>query len=136
MQKNFDVGFIVSILGSIVTYLLGGIDSLLQVLLIFMVVDYITGLAKGYVKKELNSTIGFRGLLKKALILFVLIVAVQLDKVAETEQAFRTVVAWFYIGIEGISLLENSAEIGLPVPKKLLDALKIFKDRGEERKLE
>ncbi|WIV10555.1 phage holin family protein [Proteiniborus sp. MB09-C3] len=131
MQKNFDFGVIVSIGGSIVTYLLGGIDSLLQVLLIFIVLDYITGIAKGYVKKELNSTIGFRGILKKALILCVLIIAVQLDKVAETDQAFRTVVAWFYIGIEGISLLENAAEIGLPVPKKLLEALKILKDRGE-----
>ena len=89
-----------------------------------MVLDYATGMMWAYIQKTLNSQIGFRGLIKKCMILVVLIIAVLLDRMINSGTAvFRTLVCYFYIANEGISLLENVSHLGLPIPDKLKNAL-------------
>jgi toxin secretion/phage lysis holin len=123
----------IAVLGTFFTYFFGGWDTVLLVLVAFIVLDYCTGVLGAFIQKEVSSSIGARGILKKATILIVLIVAVLLDKLIGNEgQVFRTAVCYFYICNEGISLLENIAKIGVPVPRKLLDVLVQIKDKGEQ----
>lgn len=120
---------IVAMIGTGLTWLFGTWDKALAILILFIILDYITGVIKGYVKKELSSDIGLHGIARKAVILIVLIVAVALDRLLDTGNwVFRTLVCYFYIANEGISLLENCAALGLPIPEKLKDALAQLKD--------
>ncbi|WP_346980385.1 phage holin family protein [Clostridium perfringens] len=130
MDKIFDyLKFIVITLGTGFTWLFGAWDTPLIVLVVFMVLDYITGLTRGYINKELSSDVGLKGIVRKAMIFIVLIVAVMLDRLLNTGSwMFRTLVCYFYIANEGISLVENGAALGLPIPEKLKDALVQLKD--------
>ena len=122
MEKVFNS--IVAVVATFFTYLFGGWDIALIVLVAFMVLDYATGMMWAYIQKTLNSQIGFKGLIKKCMILVVLIIAVLLDKMINSGTAvFRTLVCYFYIANEGISLLENVSHLGLPIPDKLKNAL-------------
>ena len=122
MEKVFNS--IVAVISTFFTYLFGGWDIALIVLVAFMVLDYATGMMWAYIQKTLNSQIGFRGLIKKCMILVVLIIAVLLDRMINSGTAvFRTLVCYFYIANEGISLLENVSHLGLPIPDKLKNAL-------------
>ena len=122
MEKVFNS--IVAVIATFFTYLFGGWDIALIVLVAFMVLDYATGMMGAYIQKTLNSQIGFRGLIKKCMILVVLIIAVLLDRMINSGTAvFRTLVCYFYIANEGISLLENVSHLGLPIPDKLKNAL-------------
>lgn len=118
------VSLIVSTIGTGFTWLFGTWDMALAVLILCMVLDYGTGLLRAYVNKEVSSDRGLRGIARKAVIFVVLILAVALDRLLNTGQwVFRTVVCFFYIANEGISLLENCAGLGLKIPDKLKDAL-------------
>ncbi|GFZ32561.1 hypothetical protein CSC2_30870 [Clostridium zeae] len=100
-----------------------------MVLIAFMVLDYTTGIIKAYINKIISSDVGLKGIARKSVIFIVLIVAVLLDKLLNTGTwVFRTLVCYFYIANEGISLLENCVELGLPVPDQLQDALVQLKD--------
>ena len=122
MEKIFNS--IVAVVATFFTYLFGGWDIALIVLVAFMVLDYATGVIWAYIQKTLNSEIGFKGLVKKCMILVVLVVAVLLDRMINSGTAvFRTLVCYFYIANEGISLLENVSNLGLPIPDKLKVAL-------------
>ena len=122
MEKVFNS--IVAVIATFFTYLFGGWDIALIVLVAFMVLDYATGMMWAYIQKTLNSQIGFRGLIKKCMILVVLIIAVLLDRMINSGTAvFLTLVCYFYIANEGISLLENVSHLGLPIPDKLKNAL-------------
>lgn len=110
--------------GGILGAFLGGLDSLLYMLIGFVVADYITGISAAIVEKKLSSQIGFKGILQKIAI-FVL---VGLGHVIDSQMigagsTIRTAVIMFYLSNEGISITENVARIGLPLPKKLLDVL-------------
>jgi len=127
MDKN-TFNFIVAGIGSILTYCFGGWDTCLIVLVIFMILDYATGLINAYIKCKINSKIGARGIVKKASIFIVLIVAVLLDRLLNSGVwVFRTLVCYFYIANEGISILENLGKCGVPLPSKLLQALEQLK---------
>lgn len=127
--------YIVALAGTGVTWLLGSWDMALTILVTFMVLDYATGLLRGYVNKELSSDIGLRGIARKAVIFVVLIVGVCLDRLINSGNwIFRTLVAYFYIANEGLSLIENCAALGVPVPDKILDALAQLKE-GEKKEL-
>ena len=116
--------YAVSVLGTILTYLFGSWDKALAILICFMVLDYITGIIKAWYKKELSSDVGLHGLARKATILIVLIIAVLLDRLLNTGTwVFRTLVCYFYIANEGISILENIAILNVPLPSKLKDVL-------------
>ncbi len=122
-------------LGTGITWLLGTWDTALVVLIVFMGLDYGTGVLRACINKEVSSDVGLKGIARKALIFVVLIVAVLLDRLLNTGTwVFRTLVCYFYIANEGISLLENCAGLGLPIPEKIKDALVQLKD-GEKKEL-
>ena len=125
MENLFDyIKLLVITLGTGLTWLLGVWDIPLVVLVVFMVLDQLTGVIRGYVNKELSSDVGLKGIARKCVILIILIVAVMLDRLLNTGSwMFRTMVAYFYIANEGISLLENCASLGAPIPEKLKHAL-------------
>ncbi len=126
---------IVMTLGTGLTWLLGTWDTAIVVLILFMALDYATGLLRAWINKEVSSDIGLRGIARKAVIFVVLIVAVMLDRLLNTGTwVFRTLVCYFYIANEGISLLENCAGLGLPIPEKIKDALAQLKE-GEKKEL-
>lgn len=132
MKMKEYINATVAAIGTGLTYIFGGWDTVIIVLVIFMALDYLTGVMAAIANKELNSNVGFKGLFKKVTILIVLIVAVLLDRLLNSDTwVFRTLVAYFYIANEAISLLENSARMGLPVPQKLLDILAQLKKKGE-----
>ena len=124
MDKGNLAKIIIAGSGTVLTWLFGAWDTALLVLIVFMVLDYATGLIKAYVNKVVSSDVGLKGIARKSLILIVLIVAVLLDRLLNAGTwVFRTLVCYFYIANEGISLLENCAQLGLPIPARLKDAL-------------
>lgn len=113
-----------------ISQLLGGWDMWLQVLVVFIILDYLTGVLAALYNKELDSSVGHRGIIKKILILCLVAVAFQLDNLAGTN-IIRFAVIGFYVGTEGLSILENAIKAGLNVPDKLKDALVQIK--GEDK---
>ncbi len=131
-MKVFDS--VVAVIATFFTYLFGGWDVALGILITFMILDYITGVVWAFIQKTLNSEVGFKGLVKKCMILVVLIIATMLDRLLNTETwIFRTLVAYFYIANEGISLLENISNLGVPIPTKIKDALEQLNKENDER---
>ncbi len=131
MEKHFNG--IVAILATFFTYLFGSWDLALQVLIVFMILNYGTGVLYAYLIGQLSSEVGFKGLVKKCMILVVLIIGVMLDRiVGNGTWVFRTLVAYFYIANEGISLLENVGNIGIPIPNKIRNALEQLNKDDEE----
>ena len=117
------------------TWLFGAWDTPLGILVLFMALDYFTGVLRGYINKDLSSNVGLHGIARKAVIFVVLIVAVALDRLLNMGNwLFRSLVCYFYIANEGLSLLENCASLGLPIPDKILDALVQLKD-GEKKEI-
>ena len=112
---------------TILYFLFGEIDISLQCLLIFIVLDYISGLIKAYCTKTLSSKIGFKGILKKVGILAIVALSVSLDRLGGNTGAIRTLVIYYFVANEGLSVLENLAEAGIPIPKSIKKALKNIK---------
>lgn len=119
-------------IGTLFIYLLGGLDVAMQCLLIAIVLDYLSGLIKAYNSKVLSSKIGFRGILKKLGILFLVMLAVVIDRVTGESGAIRTLVIYYFVANEGLSIVENLGEAGLPIPKVLKNALKILKKENSK----
>ena len=116
-------------------YFLGGCDGLLYALLAFVVVDYITGVMCAISDHTLSSEVGFKGICRKVLIFLLVGIANILDvQVIGTGSVLRTAVIFFYISNEGVSLLENAAHLGLPVPEKIKIVLEQLHDRAENGK--
>ena len=131
MEKHFNG--IVALVATFFTYLFGSWDLALQVLIVFMVLDYGTGVLYAFLNNQLNSEVGFKGLVKKLMILVVLIIGVMLDRILGTGTwVFGTLVCYFYIANEGISLLENVGNIGIPIPNKIRNALEQLNKDDEE----
>ena len=117
---------------STLTYFFGGWDVAIAVLITFMVFDYLTGVIIAIINKKLSSHIGFKGLAKKLFIIVILVVGVLLDRLINDGQwVFRSLVAYFYIANEGISIIENIAVLGVPIPKKIIDILEQIKDKHD-----
>ena len=109
---------------------LGSFDSLMYALVAFMVTDYITGVLCAIVERNLSSEIGFRGICHKVFILMLVGVANILDvHIIGSGCVLRSAVIFFYCANEGISIVENAARIGLPVPGKLTEVMKQLKDK-------
>ena len=121
-----------TVVGGWLGYFLGGCDGLLYALLAFVVIDYITGVMCAINDKTLSSAVGFRGICRKVLIFLLVGIANILDvQVIGTGSVLRTAVIFFYISNEGVSLLENAAYLGLPVPEKIKEVLEQLHDRSE-----
>ena len=114
-------------------YFLGGCDGLLYALVVFVVVDYITGVMCAINNKTLSSAVGFKGICRKVLIFLLVGIANVLDvQVIGTGSVLRTAVIFFYISNDGISLLENAGHLGLPIPEKIKIVLEQLHDRAEK----
>ena len=121
-------------IGGWLGYFLGGCDGLLIALVVFVVVDYLTGVMCAIADHKLSSAVGFKGICRKVLIFLLVGIANILDvRVIRSGSVLRTAVIFFYISNEGVSLVENAAHLGLPVPDKLKDMLEQLHDRdGKE----
>lgn len=122
-------------IGGWLGYFLGGCDGLLYALIAFAVIDYITGVMCAVADKKLSSAVGFKGICRKVLIFLLVGIANVLDvQVIGSGSVMRTAVIFFYISNEGVSLLENAAHLGLPVPEKVKTVLEQLHDRAESGK--
>ena len=120
-------------IGGWLGYFLGGCDGLVLALLLFVVMDYITVIMCAVADKKLSSEVGFKGICRKVLIFMLVGIANILDvQVIGTGSVLRTAVIFFYLSNEGISLLENAAHLGLPIPEKLKLVLEQLHERSEE----
>lgn len=120
-------------MGGWLGYLWGGMDGLMIALLVCMVLDYITGLMCAVLDRKLSSAVGFKGICKKVLILMLVGVANVVDiHVMGTGSALRGAVVCFYLSNESVSMLENAAHIGLPIPDKLRDILAQLHNRDDK----
>ncbi len=114
-------------------YFLGGCDGLLYALIAFVVIDYITGVMCAISDHTLSSEVGFKGICRKVLIFLLVGIANVMDvQIIQTGCVLRTAVIFFYISNEGVSLLENAAHLGLPVPDKIKVVLEQLHDKGTE----
>ncbi|WP_449076025.1 phage holin family protein [Ruminococcus sp.] len=114
-------------------WFLGGCDGLLYALLAFVVIDYITGIMCAVLDKKLSSEVGFKGIFKKVLIFTLIGIGHILDtRVIGSGSVMRTAVIFFYLSNKGVSLLENAAYLGLPIPQKLKSVLEQLHDRAEK----
>ena len=107
-------------------YLFGSFDIMIKTLLVFIVIDYITGIFVAVTNKKISSSLGFKGILGKITIFCLIALATSLDNILHTN-AIRLLVISFYIANEGISILENTAKLNVPYPKKLKDVLEELK---------
>lgn len=126
------IQLIFTAVGGWLGYFLGGCDGLLYALIAFVIIDYITGVMCAVIDKRLSSEVGFKGIFKKVLIFLLVGVANILDvQVIGTGSVLRTAVIFFYISNEGVSLLENVAHLGLPIPQKVKTVLEQLHERSE-----
>jgi toxin secretion/phage lysis holin len=122
--------FIFTAIGGYIGWFLGGFDGLLYALVAFVIIDYITGIMVAILEKKLSSSIGFKGIFKKVLIFtFVGIGHIVDIYILQNGSAIRTAVIFFYLSNEGLSIVENAAKIGLPVPENLK---KVFTELKKE----
>ena len=114
-------------------WFLGGCDGLLYALIAFVVIDYITGVMCAIADKKLSSATGFKGSCRKVLIFLLVGIAHILDvNIIGSGSVLRTAAVFFYISNEGVSIMENAAHLGLPVPVKLKEVLEQLHDRAEK----
>lgn len=120
-------------LGGTLGWFLGGADGFLYALIAFAVIDYITGMMCAVADRELSSKIGFKGICRKVIIFLLVGVANLLDVyIIGTGSVLRTAVIFFYLSNEGLSLLENGAHLGLPIPEKIKNVLAQLHHRSEK----
>lgn len=122
---------VVSVICTTFIWLIGGLDIAILCLIVAIVLDYISGLIKAYNTKTLSSNIGFRGILKKVGILIIVMLAVLVDRVTVTNGSIRTLVIYYFVANEGLSILENLSQAGLPIPNSLKNALKVIKKENK-----
>lgn len=121
-----------SVIGGWLAFLIGGWHISLTILAIFMVIDIVTGIMKAIVTKELTSKIGYKGFIRKAGIMLVIIIANLLDLLTGSEFLFRSMAVLFYIGLESLSIIENFGKIGVPLPDQLTKYLKQLSNEGKD----
>ena len=134
-MKEFwnSIQMVFTAVGGWLGWFLGGCDGLVYALLIFAVLDYITGLMCAVADRKLSSAVGFKGICRKVLIFALVGVGHVLDtQVIGTGSVLRTAIIFFYLSNEGVSLIENAAHLGLPVPEKLKAVLEQLHDRAEK----
>ena len=129
---NF-IQLIFAAVGGWLGWFLGGCDGLLYALIAFCIIDYLSGVACAIADHNLSSQIGFKGIFKKVLIFLLVVIGHILDtQVIGSGSVLRTAVIFFYLSNEGVSLIENAAHLGLPIPEKLKDVLEQLHDRAEK----
>jgi toxin secretion/phage lysis holin len=132
-RRNMDTlwKLALGIVGGSVGYLFGGWTGLLPILFVFMVIDQCTGLIASYVEGKLSSKVGFKGIMKKVVILFVIAAAHLLDQSFGTKDTIRDGAIFFYLGNELLSFIENAGRAGVPLPAQLTNAVAVLKGKGD-----
>lgn len=128
------VNIIKTILTAIITWigwLIGGYDTMMIALLLFMIIDYLSGVMCAVLNKKLSSKIGFKGIFKKIMIILLVGITNLLGQATGID-GLRYIVISFYLANEGISIIENASILGLPVPKKVKDVLEQLKETASE----
>lgn len=126
---------IVTVLGGFVGWFIGGVDGLIYALITFVVIDYITGIMAAVIQKKVSSAVGFKGIFKKIVIFFMVCIGNIIDvQLIRSGSIIRSAVIFFYLSNEGISILENSSKLGLPIPQKLKDVLEQLNKENEDEK--
>lgn len=118
-------------IGTFLSFIFGDWDIALQCLVVAVALDYISGVIKAFVNKELSSKIGLKGLLKKVGVFVIVALAVILDKVTGESGMIRTLVIYYFVANEGLSIIENLGEAGLPIPDVIKKALKSLKSESK-----
>ena len=128
VKQEIQAGTFTAVIGSMSGYFLGGCNAIIEALIVLMGLDYLTGLCAAYLSTEakLSSRVGLRGIVKKIMILCLVALAHQLDTAAGSSTVARDIAVLFFIGNEGLSILENAAKCGLPVPDRLKQSLAQF----------
>lgn len=125
--------FTVTVCATALNEYIGGFDGLLETLVFFLVADYVTGVFCAIYEQTLSSSIGFKGILQKVFILLLVAIANIIDaRIIGEDHLFRSAVIFFYMSNEGISIIENAARLGLPIPDKLRDFLIQIKERDKK----
>lgn len=119
-----------------ITWFFGGWDVALQVFLTMLFLDYVTGICSAIYNHKMNSEIGAKGIIKKFGYIVIVVIAVILDRVVGDTGALRTLVIYFFISNEGISILENWGKLNLPLPKKLFKVLYQLKQKDQSKEKE
>ena len=134
MKESWNtIQIVFTAVGGWLGWFLGGCDGLLYALIAFVTIDYITGVMCAVVDHTLSSEVGFKGIARKVLIFLLVGIGHILDtQVIGSGSVLRTAVIFFYISNEGVSLVENAAHLGLPVPEKLKAVLEQLHDRAEK----
>ena len=133
MKWDKYVSMVIAALGACVTYLWGGLDVMFIALLTFMALDFVAGILCGVKAKALDSHKAYIGITrKKMMILIMVAVAVVLDRLLNAPDTARVLVIYYYIAMEGISILENAAKLDFPVPPKLKAILAQLQDKEED----
>lgn len=132
-MKNM-INVIISITCTIINYAFGGWDVPIQLLTLIVLLDYVTGVLKAIYYRQLNSEIGFKGIIKKIGYFVLVAVAVITDKITGNTGTIRTLVIYFFVANESLSILENWGTIGLPIPKKLRNILEQLKSGKDDIK--
>ena len=138
-MRNFSIDLVwakvqtaAAAIGGYLGFFVGGVDGLMTALIIFMVIDYITGVMCAITDHALSSAVGFKGIARKILIFLMVGMANILDvNVIGTGSVLRTAAIFFYLSNEGVSLLENAAHLGLPVPGAIKEVLEQLHERAE-----
>ena len=131
MNDTTTIKLVIASIGAVLAWLLGGFDSALQGLCLLITLDIFTGLLKAFSLKTLSSDVSFRGMSRKVLIFSLVAVGVVVDRIIGTESLLRNGVILFYSISEGLSILENTTALGLPVPAGLRDALTKLQEKAQ-----
>ena len=128
---KYAINNIISVILTTTVYLLGGFDIALQSLIIVIIIDYLTGIASAIYNKELSSKTGFKGIIKKFCYSLVVALSVVIDNLLGQSGLIRSLVIYFFVANDGLSIIENMAEMNVKLPQKLIDALQQIKKKGE-----
>lgn len=123
----------ISVILTTFIYLLGGFDIALQSLLIVIVIDYLTGISSAIYNKELSSKVGFKGIIKKFNYLLIVALSVIIDNIMGHSGLIRTLIIYFFVSNDGISIIENMAKMNVKLPEKLIEVLKQINNKGDNK---
>ena len=133
---NILINKVVWLIGSIISLIFlitGGQDKMMDCLVILMTIDYFTGVAKAFIIEKVNSKIGFKGILKKMVMIGVVVLAYQIDLLLDNKFAIKSLTVGILISNEGLSILENASICGVPIPEKLKNMLEQYKDNKNKK---
>lgn len=129
-MKNL-ISDIASVILTTIVYILGGWDVALMSMVIVVIIDYITGVASAFYNKKVSSRQGLKGIIKKFCYFLIVALAVVIDNLMGQSGVIRTLVIYFFVANDGISIIENMAEMDVKLPRKLIDALDDLKKKSE-----